>query len=159
MTGVQTCALPISNTMTSNTGSPALGYFSGEDHTYSINATGASSGFGQGTGGAGQGGQGGAGGAQEIMGQVQGLLGQIEGLAQSMNQNMFGEAAETMKELWKRMTREQENDATKMHQKLNQDSDTQDMTKIIDATVKGGNPIEPNNLKPNMLEATVSFME
>ena len=58
-----------------------------------------------------------------------------------------------------RMTREQENDATKMHQKLNQDSDTQDMTKIIDATVKGGNPIEPNNLKPNMLEATVSFME
>ena len=152
--------MEFANTMTSNTGSPALGYFSGEDHTYSINATGASSGFGQGTGGGtGQGGQGGAGGAQEIMGQVQGLLGQIEGLAQSMNQNMFGEAAETMKELWKRMTREQENDATKMHQKLNQDSDTQDMTKIIDATVKGGNPIEPNNLKPNMLEATVSFME
>ena len=152
--------MDFANTMTSNTTSPALGYFSGEDHTYSINATGASSGFGQGTGGGtGQGGQGGAGNAQQVMGQVQGLLGQIEGLAQSMNQNMFGEAAETMKELWKRMTREQENDATKMHQKLNQDSDSQDMTKIIDATVKGGNPIDPNNLKPNMLETSLSFME
>lgn len=152
--------MEFANTMTSNTSAPALGYFSGSDYTYSVNATGASSGFGSGLNqGQGTGGSGGAGGAQQVMGQVQGLLGQIEGLAQGMSQNMFNEGASTMKEMWKRMTREQENDAKKMHEKLNQDSDSQDMTKIIDATVKGGNPIDPTNLKPNQLETSLSFME
>ena len=147
--------------MTSNTSSPALGYFSGDDYTYSVNATGASSGFntsgagstGQGTGGTGSGGGASGTNPQQVIGQVQGLLGQIQGLAQGMNQNMFGEAAGTMKDLWKRMTREQENDAKKMHEKLNTSSDVQEMSQIVDATVKGGNPVDPSKLKPNMLES------
>lgn len=135
--------------MTSNTSSSALGYFSGEDHTYSINATGASQGFPQQNNQNKSGGQG----AQQAIGQVQGLLGQIQGLAQGMNQNMFGESAETMKNMWKRMTREQENDAKGMHKKLNQEGDTQEMNKIVEATVKGGNPIASDKLKPNQLES------
>lgn len=135
--------------MTSNTSSAALGYFSGDDHTYSVNATGASQGFPQQNNQNKSGGQG----AQQVIGQVQGLLGQIQGLAQGMNQNMFGESAETMKNMWKRMTREQENDAKGMHKKLNQEGDTQEMNKIVEATVKGGNPIAPDKLKPNQLES------
>lgn len=139
--------------MTSNTASPALGYFGGEDPTYSVNATGASLGFDSGIGGGGQGGRG-AQAAQQAIGQVQGLLGQIEGLAQGMNQNMFGDAAGTMKDLWKRMTREQENDAKKMHQKLNQSSDVQKMSKIVEKTVKGGKVFEKENYDENALESS-----
>lgn len=151
--------MQFANTMMSNTGSPALGYLADTtDHTYSVNSTGASQGFpssGAGAGAGAGGGQGGGGGqgAQQVLGQVQGLLGQIEGLAQGMSQNMFGEAAETMKDMWKRMTREQENDAKGMHQKLNGPGDTQKMMKIVESTVKGGNPLEPQNLDPNALES------
>ena len=70
------------------------------------------------------------------------MLGQIEGLAQGMSQNMFGEAAETMKDLWKRMTREQENDATKMHQKLTQEQEAQKQTGINKDTIDGGDPLD-----------------
>lgn len=139
------------DSMTSNTSSPALGYFGGEDPTYSVNATGASLGFNAGIGGGGQGGQGGA---QQAIGQVQGLLGQIQGLAQGMDQNMFGESAETMKEMWKRMTREQENDAKKMHQKLNQSGDTQKMSQIVEKTVKGGKVFEKQYYDENALESS-----
>ncbi len=146
--------MEFANTMTSNTSSPALGFFSGDDYTYSVNATGAAYGFNPPSPSQGQGqGQGGGSNPQQIIGQVQGLLGQIQGLAQGMNQNMFGEAAGTMKEMWKRMTREQENDAKKMHEKLNNASDTQEMSKIVSTTVKGGNPIDPQMLKPKMLES------
>lgn len=151
--------MEFANTMTSNTGSPALGFFSGGDPTYSINATGASLGFNSGLGGAsGAGGTGGGKGGggtspQQVLGQVQGLLGQIEGLAQGMSQNMFGEAAGTMKDMWKRMTREQENDAKEMHKKLNGAGDTQEMSQIVEATVKGGNPGDPSRLKKNNLES------
>ena len=143
------------NTMTSNTSSPALGFFSGDDISYSVNATqplGYNGGAGAGAGGTGGGGGGGTN-PQQILGQVQGLLGQIEGLAQGMSENMFGEGAGTMKELWKRMTREQENDAKQMHEKLNQSGDAQKMHKIVEKTVKGGNPIDPNNLDPKGLES------
>ena len=139
------------DSMTSNTSSPALGYFGGEDPTYSVNATGASLGFNAGIGGGGQGGQGGA---QQAIEQVQGLLGQIQGLAQGMDQNMFGESAETMKEMWKRMTREQENDAKKMHQKLNQSGDTQKMSQIVEKTVKGGKVFEKQYYDENALESS-----
>jgi uncharacterized protein YjbJ (UPF0337 family) len=71
-----------------------------------------------------------------------------------MDQNMFGEAAGTMKEMWKRMTREQENDAKGMHEKLNSSSDTQKMSDIVKKTVQGGNPLDPQQLDPNMLEST-----
>ena len=70
-----------------------------------------------------------------------------------MGQNMFGESAGTVKDMWKRMTRDQEKDAKKMHEKLNTSSDVQEMSQIVDATVKGGNPVDPNKLKPNMLES------
>ena len=81
------------------------------------------------------------------------MLGQIQGLAQGMNQNMFGEAAGTMKDMWKRMTREQENDAKGMHKKLNQDGDTQRMAQIVEDTVKGGNPIALDKFLPDSLES------
>jgi hypothetical protein len=152
--------MEFANTMTSNTGSPALGYFSGDDYTYSVNATGASQGFPSAgaTGGGSQAGGGGGTNPQQVLGQVQGLLGQIEGLAQGMSQNMFGESAGTMKDMWKRMTREQENDAKQMHDKLNTAGDAQEMSKIIEKAVKGGNPIDPNNLKPNQLESMGDFV-
>jgi hypothetical protein len=152
--------MEFANTMTSNTGSPALGFFDGNSTTdvfYSVNATGASLGFidpaTTGASGIPSGGsKGGTTDAGQVIGQAQGLLGQIEGLAQGMSQNMFGEAAGTMKELWKRMTREQENDAKKMHEKLNQAGDTQKMSQIVEKTVKGGNPVDKQLLDPNALE-------
>jgi hypothetical protein len=161
--------MEFANTMTSNTGSPALGFMSPDvDVAYSINATGASLGFnninlggmpdagtggGGGDGGGGGGGKGssssGAGGVADAIGKAQNMLNQIQGLAQGMNQNMFGEAAGTMKDMWKRMTREQENDAKKMHEKLNQDGDAKDLTKVVEKTVKGGkNPVKTVKKKP-----------
>jgi hypothetical protein len=157
--------MEFANTMTSNTGSPALGFMPDTvDVSYSINATGASLGFNNinlggmpdaGTGGAGGGGggqgssSGGAGGVADAIGKAQNMLSQIQGLAQGMNQNMFGEAAGTMKDMWKRMTREQENDAKKMHEKLNQDSDAKDLSKVVEKTVKGGkNPVKTVKKKP-----------
>ena len=142
--------MEFANTMTSNTGSPALGFFDGnntQDVYYSVNATGASLGFDTtGAGGASGipsgGSKGGTTNAGQVIGQVQGLLGQIQGLAQGMNQNMFGEAAETMKDMWKRMTKEQENDAKKMHQKLNQDGSSKKMSQIAEKVVKGGPPFD-----------------
>jgi hypothetical protein len=134
--------------MTSNTGAPALGYFEGTDSA-SINGTGVTTNplssptipAPSGSGGGGTGG-GGGGGAGQIAGQIQGILGQVQGLAQGMSQNMFGESAGTMKDLWKRMTRDQEQDAKKMHEKLNQADDTQKMSKIVEKNTKGGNPID-----------------
>jgi hypothetical protein len=157
--------MEFANTMTSNTGSPALGFMPPDvDVAYSINATGASFGFNNinlggvpdaGTGGAGGGGGGqgssssGAGGVSQAIGQAQNMLSQIQGLAQGMSQNMFGEAAGTMKDMWKRMTKEQENDAKKMHEKLNQDGDAKDLTKVVEKTVKGGkNPVKTVKKKP-----------
>lgn len=159
--------MEFANSMTSNTGSPALGYFDGNGTTdvfYSINATGAGLSFADQTAGTPGGGQGQPSGgskggttdAGQVIGQVQGLLGQIEGLAQSMSQNMFGESAGVMKDLWKRMTVEQENDAKKMHQKLNTDSVAKELTDIVDTTVKGGNPVDPQKLKTK-LETTLEF--
>ena len=142
--------LNFANSMTSNTGSPSLGFFDGnntEDVFYSINSTGASLGFdttgAEGASGIPSGGsKGGSAGPGEVIGQVQGLLGKVQGLAQGMNQNMFGEAAGTMKDMWKRMTKEQENDAKKMHEKLNQAGDTKKMSQIAEKVVKGGKPFE-----------------
>ena len=140
--------LNFANSMTSNTGSPALGFFDGnntEDVYYSVNSTGASLGFDTtGAGGASGipsgGSKGGSASPSEVIGQVQGLLGKVQGLAQGMNQNMFGEAAQTMKDMWKRMTKEQENDAKKMHEKLNQPNDVKKMAQIQEKLVKGGPP-------------------
>lgn len=153
--------LQFTESMTSNTGSPALGFFDGGGTTdvyYSVNATGASLGFDTtGAGGASGipsgGSKGGAKNAGQVIGQVQGLLGQIEGLAQGMSQNMFGESAGTIKDMWKRMTTEQENDAKEMHKKLNQDGDTQRMTQVVEETMKGGNPISMDKFLPDSLES------
>lgn len=152
--------LDFANNMTSNTGSPALGYFSGDndiDSYYSVNSTGASLGFTP-TGASSNypgspSGSGSGANPGQVIGQVQGLLGQVQGLAQGMNQNMFGEAAGTMKEMWKRMTREQENDAKKMHQKLNQAGDTQKMAQIVEKTVKGGKPLTTEHFDEGALES------
>lgn len=140
------------NSMTSNTGAPALGYFDNsttdnKENYSTINGTGAynnplpspvtvsptqTSGGGRSSSSS----------PQQVASQIQGILGQVQGLAQGMGQNMFGEAAETMKDMWKRMTRDQEQDAKKMHEKLNQAEDTRKMSKIVEKTTKGGNPID-----------------
>ena len=166
--------MEFANNMTSNTGSPALGFMSPTvDVSYRINATGASLGFNNinlggagdagGAGGGGGGGQGssskGAGGVADAIGQAQNMLGQIQGLAQGMSQNMFGEAAGTMKDMWKRMTKEQENDAKKMHEKLNQDGDAKDLTKVVEKTVKGGkNPVKTVKKKATTAASTPAPM-
>lgn len=157
--------LNFANTMTSNTGSPGLGFFDGNGTTdvfYSVNATGASLGFldpaTTGASGIPSGGsKGGTTSAGQVIGQVQGLLGQIEGLAQGMSQNMFGEAAGTMKEMWKRTTKQQENDAKKMHEKLNQEGDTQKMHQIVEKTVKGGKPLSTEHFDEGALESSGNF--
>ena len=87
-----------------------------------------------------------------MIGQVQGLLGKVQGLAQGMNQNMFGEAAGTIKDMWKRMTKEQENDAKKMHEKLNQPSDVKKMAQIQEKLVKGGPPFNIQYFDKDSLE-------
>ncbi len=152
--------LNFANSMTSNTGSPALGFFDGnntEDVYYSVNSTGASLGFDTtGAGGASGipsgGSKGGSASPSEVIGQVQGLLGKVQGLAQGMNQNMFGEAAQTMKDMWKRMTKEQENDAKKMHEKLNQPNDVKKMAQIQEKLVKGGPPFNIQYFDEKSLE-------
>lgn len=152
--------MEFANSMTSNTGSPALGFFDGnntQDVYYSVNATGASLGFDTtGAGGASGipsgGSKGGSASPSEVIGQVQGLLGKVQGLAQGMNQNMFGEAAETMKDMWKRMTKEQENDAKEMHKKLNQDGSSKKMTQIAEKVVKGGKPFDIQYFDEKSLE-------
>lgn len=153
--------LNFANTMSSNTGSPGLGFFDGNGTTdvfYSVNSTGASLGFldpaSTGASGIPSGGsKGGTTDAGQVIGQVQGLLGQIEGLAQGMSQNMFGDAAGTMKEMWKRTTKQQENDAKKMHEKLNQAEDTQKMHQIVEKTVKGGKPLSKEHYDEGKLES------
>lgn len=146
--------MDFSNVMTSNTTSQALGFFTGEDPIYSVNATRPlpSSGTPSSGSGSGGGNKGSGSNIGETLGQVQGLLGQIQGLAQGMSENMFGESAQTMQEMWKRMTREQENDAKQMHEKLNQSNDSQKMHKIVEKTVKGGNPVAKDNLDKQSLE-------
>ena len=166
--------MEFANTMTSNTGSPALGFMSGDvDVSYSINATGAHLGFdninfggaggdmgtgasaGSGSTGGGKGGSKGAGGVAQAVSQAQNMLNQIQGLAQGMSQNMFGESAGTMKDMWKRMTRQQENDAKKMHEKLNQDGDANDLTEIVRKTSKGAkNPVKTVKKKPTTAGAS-----
>ena len=146
--------MAFANTMTSNNGSPALGFTGSDDAVlYSINATGASLGFnnfnlngpsdvgaggGGGGGGTGGGASSGAGGIAQAVGQAKNLLDKVQGLAQGMSQNMFGESAGTVKDMWKRMTKEQENDAKKMHEKLNQDGDSRDLTKVVEKITKPG---------------------
>lgn len=152
--------LNFANSMTSNTGSPSLGFFDGnntDDVFYSVNSTGASLGFDTtGAGGASGipsgGTKGGSASPSEMIGQVQGLLGKVQGLAQGMNQNMFGEAAGTIKDMWKRMTKEQENDAKKMHEKLNQPSDVKKMAQIQEKLVKGGPPFNIQYFDKDSLE-------
>ena len=147
--------MAFADSMTSNTSSPALGFIDSAttDVFYSVNATGAGQGFGGGQGGQGGGGKGGGTNAGQVIGQVQGLLGQIQGLAQGMSQNMFGESAGTMKDMWKRMTTEQENDAKKMHEKLNGAGDTQKMAQMVEELLKGGTPISLDKFLPGSLES------
>jgi len=137
------------NSMMSNTSSPGLGFSS----TPSYNSTGASSnplGTGAGAGG---GGGGGSQGFQQVMGMIQGQMG-------GMLNNMFGEGAGTMKDMWKRMTRDQEQDAKKMHEKLNQDEDANKRQNIIKKTTEGGNPIdmEGDDFNNGTGQFSVSFM-
>ena len=147
--------MAFADSMTSNTSSPALGFIDSNvtDVFYSVNATGAGQGFGGGQGGQGGGGKGGGTNAGQVIGQVQGLLGQIQGLAQGMSQNMFGESAGTMKDMWKRMTTEQENDAKKMHEKLNGAGDTQKMAQMVEELLKGGTPTSLDKFLPDSLES------
>lgn len=61
--------------------------------------------------------------------------------------NMFGKHAETLMDMFKRMPQDHEKDANKLHKNLNQGQDHTKLWKIVEKTLKGGNPIDVQNLK------------
>jgi len=88
--------------------------------TYS---SGASSAPASGSGGQGSGGGSGGGGAQSMLG------------------TLFGKAAPTLQDMWKRLAMSQEQEAKKMHQKLTQDQKPQKQKQINQAVIDGGDPL------------------
>lgn len=63
------------------------------------------------------------------------------GGAQSMLGTLFGKAAPTLQDMWKRLAMSQEQEAKKMHQKLTQDQKPQKQKQINQAVVDGGDPL------------------
>jgi hypothetical protein len=62
-------------------------------------------------------------------------------------QNMFGGSAGTMMDMFKRMAPVAEKAAKKMTEKLNTSDKAKKLQKIIDKTVQGGNPLDPELFK------------
>ncbi len=59
---------------------------------------------------------------------------------QSMMQQMFGQSAQIMQEMFRRLAPQQEKEAKKMHEKVNQSGDAQKIQDIAKDTVEGGTP-------------------
>lgn len=83
-------------------------------------------GAGAGGGGGGAGGGGAGGGMMKALGQLG---------------NMFGKSAPIMQNMMKRMSKEHEQDAKKLHKKVNQEQDAKNMWKHVEKTHEGGNPV------------------
>jgi hypothetical protein len=60
---------------------------------------------------------------------------------QSMMQQMFGQSAQIMQEMFKRLAPQQEKEAKKMHEKLNQSADAKKIQSISKDTIEGGEPL------------------
>jgi hypothetical protein len=60
---------------------------------------------------------------------------------------MFGGSAGTMMDMFKRMAPVAEKAAKKMTEKLNTSDKAKKLQKIIDKTVQGGNPLDPELFK------------
>lgn len=71
-----------------------------------------------------------------------GGAGQIAGKLQGMMGNLFGRSSGTMQDMWGRLSKSGEQEAKKMHQKLNQDMAPKKMSQISDDTNNGKNPLE-----------------
>lgn len=106
---------PSGTGMNANTGNAKAEYAN-------TKASGAGSGGGSGGGGGGGGGGG-----------MMGALGQLG--------NMFGKSAPIMQNMMKRMEKEHEQDAKKLHKKVNQESDAKNMWSHVEKTHEGGNPV------------------
>ena len=76
-------------------------------------------------------GGGGGGGAGQIAGKLQGMMG-----------NLFGRSSGTMQDMWGRLSKSGEQEAKKMHQKLNQDMSPKKMSKIAEDTANGTDPLK-----------------
>jgi hypothetical protein len=61
--------------------------------------------------------------------------------------NMFGKSAEKMMDMFKRLGPNNQKEAKQMHEKLNQGDDAQKLWKIVEKTLKGGNPLDPSLFK------------
>lgn len=59
--------------------------------------------------------------------------------------NMFGKSASTMMDMFKRLPQNNQKEAKNMHETLNKDDMAQKLWKIAEATIKGGNPLDPSH--------------
>lgn len=59
--------------------------------------------------------------------------------------NMFGKSAGTMQDMFKRLATNNQKEAKKMHEKLNQDDEAQKLWKFVEKTINGGNPLDPSH--------------
>lgn len=64
---------------------------------------------------------------------------------QSMMQQMFGQSAQIMQEMFKRLAPQQEKEAKKMHEKLNRGADAKKLQAIAKDTFEGGSPANKQN--------------
>lgn len=60
----------------------------------------------------------------------------------SMMQQMFGQSAQIMQEMFKRLAPQQEKEAKKMHEKLNRSGDAKKIQGIVKDTTEGGQPLD-----------------
>ncbi len=74
-------------------------------------------------------------------------------------QNMFGQSAKIMQDMFKRLATVSEKESRKMTEKLNQDSGSQKTSEVVKKTIQGGNPVDPQNLDNQQSGFGVSFME
>jgi hypothetical protein len=61
--------------------------------------------------------------------------------------NMFGKSAETMKDMFKRLPKNNQKEAKQMHEKLNQGDESKKLWKFVEKTINGGNPLDPQHFE------------
>lgn len=61
--------------------------------------------------------------------------------------NMFGKSAQTMQDMFKRLPKNNQKEAKKMHEKLNQEDEAQKLWKFAEKTINGGNPLDPQHFQ------------
>lgn len=69
------------------------------------------------------------------------------GGAGSMMQQMFGKSSQIMQEMFKRLAPQQEKEAKKMHEKLNQSGTAKKLNNIFKDTAEGGEPLKKDHYK------------